>query len=1022
MSASTPRLRHAGFFVLRSPLLPFAAIDGITRERLRELIARPEVREALFVASPSLVERIPEWLERPESESGMKVEQSLLRYTSRMATRSTPFGLFAGCAVGKVAGESSELRLAALDTYRRHTRLDMDYVSALVERLARDPGLRETLRYRRNSSVYRVGGRVHYAEARVRGSARNYSLVAVDDSDALKTALARAEGDGASLHEIAEALVHVYDELTLDEARAFAIELVDAQLLVPTLEATVTGAPPLARLVAQLEGRAEAAPLARVHEALVALDRAPPGAPLATYRALADELRALPAPVEANRLFQVDMCKPGDDARLGADVIDELVRGVDLLHRLAPDREELLTDFRDRFRARYEDREVPLAEALDEELGIGFEGTHSAGNEGSPLLEGLPFGRGAGSGDVAFTRRDELLLERLRQVWISGARELSLTDADIAALARTPRHPLPGSFAVLATVAEDPQEIFLQCTTGPSSGDLLGRFCHADPVLEEAVRSALRDEEALAPEAIFAEVVHLPQNRIGNILARPVLRDYEIAFLGGSGAPTDKQITIDDLHISVRGDRIVLRSARLNREVLPRLTTAHNFTSPANLGTYRFLCALKLQGVVPSVSWSWGALRHASFLPRVKVGRLVLARARWRLEKAELATLADTSAKRIGEMRLRHGWPRWIEVVDGDNHLAIDLDNALSVATLAKLVGGRDSAELVEMWPAPERLACRGPEGAYAHELVVPFTQGAPLARAARPPSSPTSTPAPARAFAPGSEWLYAKLYTGPGRCDGVLREVVAPLVRAALASGESDAWFFLRYGDPDWHVRLRLRGLPQNVARLHAVTRPLLDDGTVHRVVLDTYKPETERYGGVEGLALSERLFQADSEAAVAMMERLTPAQLAQQRWKVALRGMDATLGDLGFELSERLAIATRCRDQFAAEFRVDAAFQRALGARFRSHRAELEALLAGEADGILAAVWSARAEAIAPVGHALRAATLDRPLADIAESYLHMHANRVLRSAARAQELVLYDFLVRLYESRAARSRKRA
>ena len=44
--------------------------------------------------------------------------------------------------------------------------------------------------------------------------------------------------------------------------------------------------------------------------------------------------------------------------------------------------------------------------------------------------------------------------------------------------------------------------------------------------------------------------------------------------------------------------------------------------------------------------------------------------------------------------------------------------------------------------------------------------------------------------------------------------------------------------------------------------------------------------------------------------------------------------------------------------------------------------------------------------------------PLAELAPSYLHMHANRLLRSAQRAQELVLYDFLARLEESRAARS----
>ncbi len=35
-------------------------------------------------------------------------------------------------------------------------------------------------------------------------------------------------------------------------------------------------------------------------------------------------------------------------------------------------------------------------------------------------------------------------------------------------------------------------------------------------------------------------------------------------------------------------------------------------------------------------------------------------------------------------------------------------------------------------------------------------------------------------------------------------------------------------------------------------------------------------------------------------------------------------------------------------------------------------------------------------------------------------MHVNRMIRSAARAHEMVLYDFLYLLHESRAARERK--
>ena len=51
--------------------------------------------------------------------------------------------------------------------------------------------------------------------------------------------------------------------------------------------------------------------------------------------------------------------------------------------------ETSLDEFRNAFRARWEDRRVPLAEVLDEETGIGFEAATGPGTEGSPLLAGL---------------------------------------------------------------------------------------------------------------------------------------------------------------------------------------------------------------------------------------------------------------------------------------------------------------------------------------------------------------------------------------------------------------------------------------------------------------------------------------------------------------------------------------------------------------------------------------------------------------------------------------------------------
>jgi hypothetical protein len=118
-----------------------------------------------------------------------------------MTARATPFGLFAGCSVGAI-DKCTQLELPALATYRRHTRLDMDFLSALVSALEGDPVVRQTLRYRPNSSLYQAGGRLHYAESRLNRAGRSYHLVAIDQTEELKATLHRAYG-GACLSELA---------------------------------------------------------------------------------------------------------------------------------------------------------------------------------------------------------------------------------------------------------------------------------------------------------------------------------------------------------------------------------------------------------------------------------------------------------------------------------------------------------------------------------------------------------------------------------------------------------------------------------------------------------------------------------------------------------------------------------------------------------------------------------------------------------------------------------------------------
>ena len=110
--------------VMRTPFLPFEELDAwnaglrapsagdealegalaydrtLLRARLRSLASRPEIAEAIFLASPDLTESIGQWQREPESKKGQRTEQGLVRYFLRMTTRPTPFGLFSGCMAG----------------------------------------------------------------------------------------------------------------------------------------------------------------------------------------------------------------------------------------------------------------------------------------------------------------------------------------------------------------------------------------------------------------------------------------------------------------------------------------------------------------------------------------------------------------------------------------------------------------------------------------------------------------------------------------------------------------------------------------------------------------------------------------------------------------------------------------------------------------------------------------------------------------------------------------------------------
>jgi lantibiotic biosynthesis protein len=1062
-------LRDAGFFVLRAPVLPLrwftrwaedaqlrssagsdealevaARADRVAlRRQLAAWSSDPVVREAIFVASPALFASLPVWEADPESAHGRKIERAIVRYLSRMCARPTPFGLFAGVALGEL-GDATRLELAPIETHRRHARLDVDYLACVTEALQRDRGLARGLGYRPNDSLYRVGSQLRYVELVGEGASRAHRMTAVVATEPLEAILAAAAG-GASFDALREALQRTVPELADSDATSFLWEVVDSQLLVSSLRVGVTGGEPLAQIIAALattgarHGAADA--LAELQRELDALARPTRAAGAERYDAAQRALGALPAGSAPSRPFHVDTVLATRAATLGHAVVAEVGRAVAFLQRVSPPVDHPLAGFATAFRRRYGDREVALLEALDDDLGVGLRGGAALASDPSPLLAGIQLPARPVPDKVAWGDVQVMLGRRLGDALRLGADEIVLSEAEVVALGPESPPPLEPALAAMITivatseaaVARGDYRLVISSVDGRSGAAFLGRFCHLDDALCARVRSLCAEEASARPDAIFAEIVHLPPGRIGNMIVRPVLRDHEIPYLTRAGVADAQQLPVGDLQVSVDATgQIRLRSQRLGREIIPRLASAHAYDG--GLPLYQFLASLQSQTRPSGYGFGWGAaLRSAPYLPRLVVGRWVFALARWQLDRSWLTRLATARGLggRLGvlqALRVAQRVPRFVSVEDGDHVLPVDLDNVLSVDSFVELARGRDTLRLQELYPGDDDLVVRGPDGGFRHELVVPLISE-PRPRAT-PPALARGERADrtARSFSFGDDWLLVRLHAGAITGDQVLGDAIAPFIAEVRAAGLIEGWFFTRVHEPEPHVEVLVRGsglalLGEVLPRLRAHVEPFVRDGRIWKLQCDTYERALERFGGAAGIPRAELLFEHDSDAALEIFGACEDDELADARWQLALRGAALWLDDFALALPAKRGVLAALRGSLEPEVAVDLRLRRQLGARFRQDRHVLDELVArpGRIDHPLApgfAILAARSRRSEPAIAALRAALAPNVLwTTLVPNVVRAQMRRFLRGAQQAQELVIYDFLTRLYASEAAR-----
>ncbi|MET9916744.1 lantibiotic dehydratase [Streptomyces sp. NPDC006435] len=760
------------------------------RAALRALAAEERLRKGLLLASPVLDAQLDAYAgstaDTPPDKKRRKIERSLLSYLYRTACKTSPFSTFTGIVPGTFAdgagdGGDGGLGVRVEDDWAGLLRLNVAAVGRLAEAVIADPVRRADLPVAPASGWNRDDDRVRYVRRWVTQGDEDTAVTfdAVKDrlfflrrSGTLERLLGLFEERGTLRHgELAGWLAEDQgaDE---EECAHYLRALLDLGMVqVPCLRTEVHDTDPLRAFQTSLRGldRPWADRLAdRLEAPASCVERFGTATP-DERRSLMTELRTALRAVQEEELgtdraripqtLLYEDVAAGRRTELSAPAWERLAAGpLGAVERVLPAFDLTLPQrvtFKGFFLARYGqggrcDDLLKLVHDFHEDFFdqyMSFTAKRTAFDaDGNYVPEenwlSLPQLKALDTARRTF-------VDRMRALWsdwekagggtAGGGDDEIRVDAEVLDEVAAELASLETEFTPLAHHVQivdrpaDPLVVLNRSYGGVSFP--FSRFTHLFDGLDGRL---LADTARLVPEgAVLAEVTGGPVTSNLNLHGR--LTEYEIVCPGERGTlPEGNRIHLDDLHLvhDRDADRLVLRSTRLGKEVvpvylgylvplaLPELPRTLLLLSPTSMSP------LNVWGGVPEGAAEGGVTRR----PRVRHGSVVLARRSWSAPAAVLplrgpGTGDDAWFLGWHAFRRAHRLPDRVFATVADSGARgatgakpgyVDFDSPLSLAAFEALIKTAEARVVFrEMLPDEDGLHAVSGRGRHVAELAV---------------------------------------------------------------------------------------------------------------------------------------------------------------------------------------------------------------------------------------------------------------------------------------------------------------
>ncbi|OKO95291.1 lantibiotic dehydratase [Geobacillus proteiniphilus] len=872
-------------FMIRTPVLSVdnylrffdqKLTEGEMKEHLLEICHNPVFRESILVASKSLYNKMIDFCNGKEIKKYDYFLKAIHKYLIRISTRPTPFGLFAGVDFGKYTDENTSIRYGK-NKYKKFARPDLEWLMKIVKKLEQEQY--DQLWFTVNDSIFLKGERAYLLHSTRKDNDKRVHEISVRVTLPFKITCELAS-NLIHYQTLKKELIKQFPNTSEEKIEHFLKQLIENEFLISNLRPPLTVMDQLDYLIKRLkESLIEewSNELIDIQQKIRTYTMTPLGEGEQIYKELHKKMKKL---ADTKNVLQVDMKLNLQEKKLNKQVIKDLN---ELMHILLPfsmtyqQTDSPFSRYKQEFIEKYGvDREVPLLEMLDNDLGIGAPMDYT-NPKNARLAVGVPH---------------QLIDEQLREYFlhkyieaVKDKKSITITEDEIKELGLDDYdyNSIPDSLDINVIIKcdseQDLENNHFKYYIGPNlgsthAGKSFGRFSYmmeGEEKLFETLNEEMLNLNNDDGEYVTCELVYLPnETRHANVTRNIHNSEYELALFTNSSKDEYHRLSLSDILIGIENDMFYAKSKTLNKKLIITMNNMLNTQNAPN--AIRFLYDISLDGKKIWCNFPWDTIfQDYAYIPAIEYKNFVIAPRKWVINKI-IKTNDKMSftefKKRFKNFCYDYDVPKYVYLTFADNRILLNTEDENCLRILHhEFNNGYGNIILSSYEDADLHLVKDDAEKEYVCELVIPLVKVKQENNQwyAKPKkSSHIPSFSDIRVKLPFEDWLYLKLYGVNSRADDLIAFYLSEYCREKLAKGEIEKYFYIRYADPEQHIRLRLNASEEKLLQIYPDMkqwlRTLIEKGVLSRFSIDCYEREIERYGGTELIGLAENLFFFDS------------------------------------------------------------------------------------------------------------------------------------------------------------------